>query len=248
MIQGAHSAEDQSPLLEARRITKHFGGLAALTAVDLQVRSGDLHAIIGPNGAGKTTFFNVITGLLSPDGGEVFFRGERVTGLSAHAIVRLGIARTLQVTSIFPGFSVEENLWVGVNAAADGGRSPRDRIGRILEWMGLGALRKTPAADLSHGDQRLLEIGLALSTAPALLLMDEPSAGLSAAETRKLIPLIGTLGESLTIVLIEHDIKFLMEVAKTISVFHQGRKIAEGDTESIRANEEVQDVYLRGTA
>ena len=136
MIQGAHSAEHQGPLLEARRITKHFGGLAALTAVDLQVRPGDLHAIIGPNGAGKTTFFNVITGLLSPDEGEVFFRGERVTGLPAHAIARLGVARTLQVTSIFPGLSVEENLWVGVNAAADGG-SPG--TGSAGFWNGWGS-------------------------------------------------------------------------------------------------------------
>ena len=175
-----------------------------------------------------------------------FLANIRITGLPIHTISRLGIARTLQVTSIFPGLSVEENLWVGANAAADG-RPLRDRIGRILEWMELGALRKTPAADLSHGEQRLLEIGLALSTAPELLLMDEPTAGLSAAETWKLIPLIGELGESLTIVIIEHDIKVLMQVAQTLSVFHQGRKIAEGDPDSIRANEEVQEVYLRGT-
>jgi branched-chain amino acid transport system ATP-binding protein len=207
---------------------------------------GDLRAIIGPNGAGKTTFFNVVSGLIPPDAGEVLFRGGRVTGLPAHAVARLGMARTLQVTSIFPGLSVEENLWVGVNTA-NGNGSIRDQIAQVLEWVGLENLRRTPAADLSHGDQRLLEIGLALSTSPDLLLMDEPTAGLSAAETSELIPLIARLNERLTIVIIEHDIKFLMAVARTITVFHQGQKIAEGDPESIRANEKVQHVYLRGT-
>ena len=238
--------ETQGPILETQGITKRFGGLMALDGIDIQVKQGDLHGIIGPNGAGKTTFFNVVSGLLPPDEGEVFFRGQRVTGLPAHDIARLGMARTLQVTSVFPCLSVEENLWVGANAAGNGG-SIRDRVGQIVEWMALGHLRRTPASDLSHGDQRLLEIGLALSTHPELLLMDEPTAGLSAAETRNLIPLIGKLGGMLTIVIIEHDIKFLMEVARTLSVFHQGRKIAEGDPDSIRGNEEVQEVYLRGT-
>ncbi|MFQ5693632.1 MAG: ABC transporter ATP-binding protein [Nitrospinota bacterium] len=247
MEENRSRAEGRDLVLETRGITKRFGGLVALEGVDFQVRRGDLRAIIGPNGAGKTTFFNVVTGLLPPDGGDVFFRGERVTDLPPHAIARLGVARTLQVTSIFPGLSVEENLWVGANAAGDG-RSIRERVGRVADLLELGGLRKTPASDLSHGDQRLLEIGLALSTEPELLLMDEPTAGLSAAETRKLIPLIGRLGETLTVVIIEHDIKFLMKVARTLSVFHQGRKIAEGDPDSIRANEEVQEVYLRGTA
>ncbi|MFQ5913586.1 MAG: ABC transporter ATP-binding protein [Nitrospinota bacterium] len=235
------------PILETRRLFKRFGGLVALDRVDFQVMKGDLRAIIGPNGAGKTTFFNAVSGLIPPDGGEVFFRAQRVTGLAPHVIARLGLGRTLQVTSIFPGLSVEENLWVGANAAGYGG-PVRDSVGQIAEWMGLGHLRRTLASNLSHGDQRLLEIGLALSAVPELLLMDEPTAGLSAAETRRLIPLIAKLGESLTLVIIEHDIKFLMEVARTLSVFHQGRKIAEGDPDSIRANEEVQEVYLRGTA
>ncbi len=235
-----------APILETCGLFKRFGGLIALGGVDFQVMPGDLRAIIGPNGAGKTTFFNLVSGLIPPDAGEVFFRGGRVTGLPPHTVARLGIARTLQVTSIFPGLSVEENLWVGVNAA-DEHASKRDRIAQVLDWVGLDNLRRTPAADLSHGDQRLLEIGLALSTSPDLLLMDEPTAGLSAAETVELIPLIARLNEKLTIIIIEHDIKFLMAVARTITVFHQGKKIAEGDPESIRANEEVQQVYLRGT-
>ncbi len=235
-----------SPILETRGLSKRFGGLVALDRMDFRVEAGDLRAIIGPNGAGKTTFFNLISGLLPPDRGEVFFRGEPVTGLPAYRMARLGIGRTLQVTSIFPGLSVEENLWVGANSAQGEG-TVRERVERVLDWMGLYRLRRTPASDLSHGDQRLLEIGLALTTSPDVLLMDEPTAGLSAGETQGLIPLIGRLGEALTIVIIEHDIKFLMEVARTLTVFHQGRKLAEGGPEEIRANEEVQEVYLRGT-
>ena len=235
-----------SPILETQGLSKRFGGLVALDRMDLRVETGDLRAIIGPNGAGKTTFFNLISGLLPPDQGEVFFRGEPVTGLPAHRLAHMGIGRTLQVTSIFTGLSVEENLWVGVNSVQGEG-TVRERVERVLDWMDLHRLRRTPASDLSHGDQRLLEIGLALTTSPDILLMDEPTAGLSAAETQGLIPLIGRLGEALTIVIIEHDIKFLMEVVRTLTVFHQGRKIAEGGPEEIRANEEVQEVYLRGT-
>ena len=242
-----------SVLLQTRGLTKRFGGLTAVDRIDFTLPPGELRAIIGPNGAGKTTFFNVVSGFMPPTSGEVYFRGERITGLPPHRIARLGIARTLQVKSIFPSLTVEENVWVAVQS-----REPtqhpfrramsldrlRRRVDELLELLGLSALSKTVAGNLAYGDLCLLEIAMALGTGPALLLLDEPTAGMSPEETFRTAETIRALAKSVSIVLVEHDMEIVLNLADTISVFHQGRLLAEGTPQEMTANPLVQEAYL----
>ncbi len=240
------------PILETRGLTRTFGGLVAVAGVDFVVRAGEIRAVIGPNGAGKTTLFNLITGVLSPTSGQIRFRDEDITGLPAHRISQKGIARTVQVTSIFPTLTVTENVWLG--AQSRGRLRPlarrttldavRRQVEEIIALVGLQAQADAEAAELSHGDQRLLEIAIALSTRPQLLLLDEPTAGLSAKETRDMVRVVRQLSARQTIVIVEHDMDVVMTLADTISVLHMGRTLAEGPPEATRANRLVQEVYL----
>jgi branched-chain amino acid transport system ATP-binding protein len=241
------------PILETRALTKRFGGLIAVDNLNLSLPSGQLHAIIGPNGAGKTTFFNLISGLLRPNSGEVLFRGRDITGLSAHEISRLGIKRTLQVKSVFARLSVAENLWITYegskpflhpfrDAARD--RAARERVERTLEQIGLSALARRQAGTLSYGDVALLEIGMALISDPQLLLLDEPTCGMSPAETERAVERIKEMARTIDIVIIEHDMPVVFGIADAITVMAQGAILASGTAEQIAADERVREAYL----
>ncbi len=241
--------------LEIQGVQKSFGGLMALQEVTLRVPPGELRALIGPNGAGKTTLMNVITGRYAPDRGSVRLGGREIAGLPPHRIARLGVARTMQITSVFPGLTAYENLWL---AAAAKRRiksawvsvrrwGPEDRRAReLLEFLDLAAKADWPAAELAYGEQRLLEIGLALAREPRVLLLDEPAAGLSAREVAVVVEKIRELAPGRTILLIEHDMDLVMNLAERVTVLHYGKVLAEGTPQEIRANAEVQRVYLGG--
>ncbi len=241
------------PILEIDGIEKHFGGLAALGGVYANVESGKLTAIIGPNGAGKTTLFNVITGLLPPSAGRVRFLGEDITDRPVHEISRRGLARTLQIKSVFNGMTVRENLWIAAQSR-DGVFKPFQRASQskranrvaddLCEELGLGPLADQQAANLSYGDIALLEIGLALATEPKLLLLDEPICGMGPAETEQTVAKIRELSQRIDIVIIEHDIEVVFDVSDEIIVMNLGKVLARGTPDEIKSDADVRTAYL----
>jgi branched-chain amino acid transport system ATP-binding protein len=241
-------------LLEVRGLRKSFGALLASDHVALEVREGETHAIIGPNGAGKTTLIAQLAGELRPDAGEVRFAGEDITALSAPARARRGLARSFQITSIYPDFSALENVMLAVQAhagssfrffrAARGEQALRTPARGLLEEVGLGARADMLAASLAHGEQRALEIAMALAGRPRLLLLDEPVAGMGAEETQRMIAFLATLKGGKTIILVEHDMDAVFSLADRVSVLVYGRIIASGSPAEIRANAEVRRAYL----
>ncbi len=246
-------------VLRTERLVKSFGALAAVNGVSLEVEAGALHSVIGPNGAGKTTLFNLLTGQFAPTSGRILFDGRDVTGTPAHRVAHLGIARSFQRTSLFPALSILDNVWLAAFARAESWNGllwrPADRYpelrGRALTALGevgLEAKAGDPARTLSHGEQRQLELAIALAAAPRLLLLDEPAAGLSADETRKMITLVRGLKGRYTIVLIEHKMDVIMTISDRITVMHFGSVIAEGTPAEIQRNEEVRRAYLGGIA
>jgi branched-chain amino acid transport system ATP-binding protein len=244
------------PILRTEALTVRFGGLTALNDVTLAVRPGEIRAIIGPNGAGKSTFFNCVTGVIRPTSGRVIFDGADITGLPPHRISRKAIARSYQITNILPGASVLENVRIAVQSRHHGWsllrhhRAFRDVIEqarRVLDAVGLGDKEEEElAANLSHGEQRNLEIGIALATEPKLLCLDEPTAGMSVPETHATVELIRRIARDLTILIVEHDMEVVMGLAGTITVLHYGEVLAEGAPADIQANARVQEVYLKG--
>ena len=245
-----------TPVLQTRGLGRAFGALRAVADVSLTVPPGELRAVIGPNGAGKTTLFHLISGLLPPTAGRVFFDGDDVTALSAPARCRRGVSRTFQITSVFPELSVLENVRIAVQLKAGGnfqllgGRGLIETTARrareSLEFLGLAGRSAEPAATLPHGDQRLLEIAMALAQEPQLLLLDEPTQGLAAEDTAATVAVIRQIARErkLTILLVEHDMDVVFDLADRISVLHFGQLIAEGTPEEIRANPAVQKAYL----
>jgi branched-chain amino acid transport system ATP-binding protein len=243
-------------ILETRGLSRAFGALQAVSDVSLAVEPGELRAIIGPNGAGKTTLFHLISGLLPPTTGRVVFRGQDVTPLGAPARCRRGLSRTFQITSIFPELSVLENVRMAVQLKAGGnfrllgGRgqlaASARRARESLAFLGLEARAEELASTLPHGDQRLLEIAMAVAQDPDLLLLDEPTQGLSPEDTTSTVAVIRQIAQArrLTILLVEHDMDVVFDLAQRISVLHFGRVIAEGTPAEIRANAEVQQAYL----
>jgi branched-chain amino acid transport system ATP-binding protein len=242
-------------LLELRDLHKSFGAVAAVDGVSLAVEEGSLHCIIGPNGAGKTTLFNCVTGEVEPTSGEVLFAGQDITGMRPHRLPALGIARSFQRTSVFPRLSVAENVWVAAYGAEPPDRlaalKPADAVAHIGEAIGdaLGEVGLRRHADkladeLSHGDQRLLDFAIALASRPRLLLLDEPTAGLSRGDTQMVIALVERLKERYTIVLIEHKMDVVMRVSDRISVMNFGSLLAEGTPEDIRGDPRVREAYL----
>ena len=241
-------------LLEVRKLSKAFGALVATDSVDFDVRAGETHAVIGPNGAGKTTFIKQLSGELHPDAGRIHFAGEDVTGLAAHRRSRKGLARSFQITSVYREFSALDNVALGVQAHA--GHSFRfwkpareddalmEPALQILKRIGLHERKNVPAAELSHGEQRQLEIAMALASRPRLLLLDEPVAGMGTDESQRMIELLAALKGEKTIVLVEHDMDAVFTLADRISVLVYGRIIATGTPAEIRANEEVRAAYL----
>ena len=240
-------------LLRTERLTRAFGSLVAVDRVDVSVRRGELRSIIGANGAGKTTFFRLISGEMTPSSGRIWFGEREITGLPQHAVVRLGIAKSYQITNVFPHLTVHENVRVAVQghahafnfwARADGLAGVSARATALLQTVGLATKADQLAAHLSHGEKRHLEIGIALATEPALLLLDEPTAGMSPEETDETMRLIRELGRDRTVILVEHKMKVVMRISDRITVFHQGQVLADGTPDEIRANERVQQTYL----
>ena len=247
-------------VLEVRNAAKRFGSLVAVRDVSLTVQQGELRAIIGPNGAGKTTFFNLISGLFPPTSGSIHFEGRDVTLLAPEARVAIGIARTFQITEIFPELSVFENVRISTEVA-DGYRTRpwiaraeseriRSEVEALLELTGLKSKSNRRVGELSHGDQRAAEIAMALALHPRLLLLDEPTAGMGDQETYEITQLIRRLhhDNKLTIVLIEHDMRVVFHLADRIMVLDQGKFLAEGSPQEIAANEQVQAAYLGSAA
>jgi branched-chain amino acid transport system ATP-binding protein len=241
-------------ILRTEGLTVRFGGLTALDGVSVAVPRGEIRAIIGPNGAGKSTFFNCLTGVIQPTGGRILFQDEDVAGLPPHAISRRGIARSYQITNILPNASTLENVRIAAQSRRHGWsllthhRSYRDLIERslgVIEAVGLRGKEDELAANLSHGEQRNLEIGIALATEPALLCLDEPTAGMSVSETHATVELVRRIAADLTIMIVEHDMEVVMGLAHRITVLHYGQVLAEGSPAEIQGNPRVQEVYLK---
>ena len=243
-----------APCLALDRVSRHFGGLKAVDGVTLRVQPGERHALIGPNGAGKTTLFNVISGELAATGGTITLLGTDVTRLAPHRRAALGIARTFQITKLFPNLTVTENLLLACEAldrrklaVHRGVASYADLTGRaaaLAEQFGLGGRGKDDARNLSYGEQRKLEVALSMAGRPRLLLLDEPMAGLSAGESQSMHAILEQLDRSIAVLLIEHDMDIAFGFADQVTVLAQGRVLTEGHRDAIAANPEVQQIYL----
>ena len=243
-----------APILRTEGLSVRFGGLNALNNVNVAVRRGEIRAIIGPNGAGKSTFFNCLTGVIKPSGGRILLDGDDITGLSPDRISRKSLARSYQITNIMRGATVLENVHIATqsrrhawnllqhrNAYTD----VLDRARAVLASVGLLDKQDELADNLSHGEQRNLEIGIALGTEPKVLCLDEPTAGMSVAETHATVELVRRIAANLTILIVEHDMEVVMGLARTITVLNYGEVLAEGTPAEIQANPRVQEVYLK---
>ena len=241
------------PILEVEGVSKQFGKFVALNGVSARFEARRLSAIIGPNGAGKSTFFNVVSGAFPPTRGRLKFQGRDITGLAQHEFARIGIAKSFQITNVFRQLTAHENVRVAVQARHARWQmwKPRmalgevgDRATALLERVGLAGHARRPAADLAHGQQRALEVAMALAAEPELLLMDEPTAGMSPEETKVMMDLIVALAAERSVILVEHKMKLVMGICQRLLVLHHGEFLAEGTPAEIKANDDVKRVYL----
>jgi branched-chain amino acid transport system ATP-binding protein len=236
------------PILEGKGVTKYFGGLAAVSNVDFNVEQGEAFGLIGPNGAGKTTLFNLISAALTTKSGTIKYKGENITGLKPYKICRMGIARTFQTVKVFPDLPALSNVTLGSYFGMSPGMSSKDAVREateLLKFVGLSALKATPAKDLTLANQKRLEVARALATNPELLLLDEMMAGLNPTELAQAMELIARIRDKgITIIMIEHVMKAIMNVCERIMVLHHGQKIAEGTPQEIAASETVIKIYL----
>ena len=253
---GAPAADGRgaAPILKTEGLTVRFGGLTALNSVDVSVRRGEIRAIIGPNGAGKSTFFNCLTGVIRPTGGRILFDGEDITGLPPHRVSQKALARSYQITNILPGATVLENVRIAAQSRRHAWSLLRhhrafadviDRSRAVLDDVGLLDKEAELASNLSHGEQRNLEIAIALATEPKLLCLDEPTAGMSVPETHATVELVRRIAHNLTILIVEHDMEVVMGLAGTLTVLYYGEVLADGSPAEIQANARVQEVYLK---
>jgi branched-chain amino acid transport system ATP-binding protein len=242
------------PLLAVEALSRAFGALSALHRVSFQVTARERRAIIGPNGAGKTTLFNVITGQLAPSGGRIRLEGAPIEGLSPHAVARRGISRSFQRNNLFPKLPVQENLRLAAAAGVPGTwsllgrlerqRGPLERAREVAEIVGLAGRLASPAGLLSYGEQRQLEVGVALATGPRLLLLDEPTAGMSPEETHRMTRMLEALPRDVTLLIIEHDMDVVGSLADRVTVLHYGEVLTEGTFAEVKADPRVYEVYL----
>ena len=236
------------PILEGEGVTKHFGGLAAVSRVDFCVEEGEVVGLIGPNGAGKTTLFNVISGALVPKAGAIRFSGQDIAGMKPHSICRMGLARTFQSVKVFPDLPVAENVYLGSMFGRPGRTSATEAgedVTNLLEFVGLADVRGTPAGDLQLANQKRLEVARALATHPRLLLLDEVMAGLNPTEVAEAMDLVTRIrDQGITIFMIEHVMKAIMTICNRIMVLNHGKKIAEGTPQEIATSQRVVEVYL----
>ena len=242
------------PVFRVEGLSKSFGAIRASDSLSLEVAAQEIHAVIGPNGAGKTTLIAQLAGEIAPDEGRIWFHGRDVTALASHRRARLGLARSFQITSIFPSFSAEDNVALAIQARSGRSfrfwrparRDPalREPAREMLERVGLGARASAPAAILSHGEHRLLEIAMALAVEPKLLLLDEPMAGMGGADTARMVELLRTLKSRAAMLLVEHDMDAVFALADRITVLVYGRVIASGPPAAVRADPAVREAYL----
>jgi branched-chain amino acid transport system ATP-binding protein len=245
-----------TPLLAADTLSRSFGALSALSRVSFVVMPRERRAIIGPNGAGKTTLFNVITGELAPTGGRILLEGRPIEGLSPHAVARRGISRSFQRNNLFAKLPVLENLRLAAAAGRPGTwdllggverrRAPLDRAREVADVVGLASRLAEPAGRLSYGEQRQLEVGVALATSPRLLLLDEPTAGMSPEETQRMTRMLEALPREVTLLIIEHDMDVVGSLADQVTVLHYGEVLTEGTFDQVKADPRVYEVYLGG--
>ncbi|MBB1482610.1 ABC transporter ATP-binding protein [Tessaracoccus sp. MC1865] len=254
MLETPNGAPTADVALRVRGLAVSFQGFRAVDGVDLDVRRGSVHSVIGPNGAGKSTLFNLISGLIKPTDGSVVLEGQDLTGQKLHQIARRGMSRAFQITNIFPEFTVIESIDLAVNVAKKHSNrmipystpEVRDRVDEVLEMTGLTGNRNAFAKNLSHGDQRALEIALALAADPTIILLDEPTAGMARSETDKIIDLIRDLVDraGVTVLFCEHDVPTVFRVSDVVTVMHQGKVLVEGLPSEIAGNKQVREVYL----
>ena len=249
----AAAPSPMTPILRTRGVGKTFGKFVALNNISAEFTKGAITSIIGPNGAGKSTYFNLLSGALRPTSGSVEFEGRDVTGIPQHRFAHMGIAKSFQITNVFPQLSTRENIRIGLQALVSRYNMwrPRARLGELAEGadellslVGLWDSRERAAKTLAHGEQRALEIGMALASRPRLLLLDEPTAGMSPEETRTMMDLIVKLASERTVILVEHKMKLVLGISDRILVLHHGELLAEGTPQEVRRNEAVKRVYL----
>jgi ABC-type uncharacterized transport system ATPase subunit len=230
-------------LLETRGLSMRFGGVVAVDRVDFTLQERELRCVIGPNGAGKSTFFKCLTGQLAPSDGEILFRGAPVAGIGSHAIARRGVGIKTQVPNVFDGLSARENVWIAA-AKVTKGRAAEQRTDAAMARVGVAAIGHRLVGQLAHGQRQLVELAMVLAPEPDLILLDEPAAGMTDEEVDRLVDLIGELSRLHALVVVEHDMQFIRRIARTVTVFHQGAVLIEGDVAEILTNEQVRDVYL----
>ncbi|HEX7006401.1 MAG TPA: ATP-binding cassette domain-containing protein [Alphaproteobacteria bacterium] len=232
-----------APLLATSGLVKRFGGVAAVDGVDFVLADGELRCLIGPNGAGKSTFFKMLTGQLAPTAGRITFRGDDITGRARHQVTRLGIGIKTQVPSVFDGLTVRENIRLAArrrHAANEAARA----VDETLELVGLAAHADRPVGHLAHGQRQWVELGIVLATAPKLLLLDEPTAGMTRDEVARTASLIQSIRGRCAMIVVEHDMQFVRMIAETVTVFHQGRVLVEDSMAHVLRDQRVRDVYL----
>ncbi len=232
-----------APILETRGLTMRFGGVVAVDNVDFSMAEGELRCLIGPNGAGKSTFFKCLTHQYKATDGKVFFRGDDITGSHTFQIARRGIGIKTQVPSVFDGLSVHENIWV--SASRHHGRREANRIvDQILERIGLGGIARRQVGQLAHGERQRVELGTVLTGDPELILLDEPTAGMTHEEVQQTTALIREINQTTPMIVVEHDMQFIKAIAKKVTVFHQGAILVEDTMENLENNQQVRDIYL----